>query len=140
MGHKEPSYKSSWGKVDWLDEHEYSCLALQGQSLDPEQHIYQWSILDVGSFCGPNFCNNCRWTGLDRGNYIYQWFLMVHFVAHIFLINLFHGILKVAKVDIILLYKTWKVWEIIHGRRSILPNGMTLCENLNKSNPMVNFV
>ena len=63
MGHKEPSYKSSWGKVDWLDEHEYSCLAVQGQSLDPEQYIYQWSILVVGSFCGPNFCNNCRWTG-----------------------------------------------------------------------------
>ena len=40
---------------------------------------------------------------------------ILDFVGHIFLINLFHGILKVAKVDIILLYKTWKVWEIIHG-------------------------
>ena len=24
------------GEVDWLDEYEYSCLAVQGQSLDPE--------------------------------------------------------------------------------------------------------
>ena len=37
MGQKEPSDKSSSGKVDWLDEHEYSCQAVQGQSLDPEQ-------------------------------------------------------------------------------------------------------
>ena len=52
---------------------------------------------------------------LDRGNYIYQWSLMVHFVAPIFKIPLIHGILKVAKVDILLLYKAAKVGEIIHG-------------------------
>ena len=119
MGHKEPSYKSSWGKVDWLDEHEYSCLAVQGQSLDPQQYINQLSILVVGSFCGPNFRNNCRWTewtGFGQWKlYIYQWSLMVHFVAPIFVTPLIHGILKFAKGDIILLYKAWKVGEIIHG-------------------------
>ena len=52
---------------------------------------------------------------LDSGNYIYQWSLMVHFVAPIFEIPLIHGILKVAKVDILLLYKAAKVGEIIHG-------------------------
>ena len=52
---------------------------------------------------------------LDSGNYIYQWSLMVHFVAPIFEIHLIHGILKVAKVDILLLYKAAKVGEIIHG-------------------------
>ena len=40
---------------------------------------------------------------------------MVHFVAPIFKIPLIHGILKVAKVDILLLYKAGKVGEIIHG-------------------------
>ena len=116
MGQKEPSYTSFWGKVDSLDEHEYSCLAVQGESLDPEQYIYQWSILVVGSFCGPHFCNNCRWTGFGPWKlYIYQWSLMVLFLAPIFVIPLIQGILKVAKVDNILLYKAWKVGEIIHG-------------------------
>ena len=49
---------------------------------------------------------------LDRGNYIYQWSLMVRFVDPIFEIPLIHGILKVAKFHILLLYKAGKVGEL----------------------------
>ena len=66
-------------------------------------------------FVAPIFVITVDGQVLDRGNYIYQWSLMVHFVAPIFKIPLIHGILKVAKVDILLLYKAGKVGEIIHG-------------------------
>ena len=52
---------------------------------------------------------------LDRVNYMYQWSLMVHFLAPILLIPLVYGILKNAQVDILLLDKAWKVWEIKQG-------------------------
>ena len=52
---------------------------------------------------------------LKRRNYIYPGSLMVHFVAPIFVIPLIHGILKVAHVDILLLYKAWKVGGNIYG-------------------------
>ena len=99
------AYKGSWGRVDWLDEHDHSCIAVDGQVL-------------------------------DQGNYIYQWSLIVHFVAPIFVIPLIHGILKDAQVDILLLDKAWKVGEVINGWRSIWRNGLTLCEN---SNSMVHL-
>ena len=102
MGQKEPSYTSFWGKVDSLDEHEYSCLAVQGQSLDPEQYIYIngpfWLWVH---FVAPIFVITVDGQVLNRRNYIYPWSLMFHFVAPIFVIPLIHGILKVAHVDIL---------------------------------------
>ena len=47
---------------------------------------------------------------LDRVNYMYQWSLVVHFLAPILLTPFVYRILKMLRLD-----KAWKVGEIIHG-------------------------